>query len=71
MPDDPLLALLHRLNENSNAIASAVEEISIWIDQRGSTDVSDRIAAHLGVLEENSDTVADCLAELIARSPAA
>ncbi|KAA8692143.1 hypothetical protein [Pseudomonas caricapapayae] len=68
MPSDPMIALLYRLNENSNAIASAVEEISQWIDQRGSTDVSGRVEQYLGVLEENSEMVAECFAELLFRS---
>lgn len=68
MPSDPMIALLYRLNENSNAIASAVEEIGQWIDQRGSTDVSGRVEQYLGVLEENSEMVTECLAELLFRS---
>ncbi|RMV74737.1 hypothetical protein ALP05_01761 [Pseudomonas caricapapayae] len=68
MPSDPMIVLLYRLNENSNAIASAVEEIGQWIDQRGSTDVSGRVEQYLGVLEENSEMVAECLAELLFRS---
>ncbi|MGQ3820326.1 hypothetical protein [Pseudomonas alliivorans] len=68
MPSDPMIVLLYRLNENSNAIASAVEEIGQWIDQRGSTDVSGRVEQYLGVLEENSEMVTECLAELLFRS---
>ncbi|WP_438865693.1 hypothetical protein, partial [Pseudomonas amygdali] len=63
-----LITLLYRLNENSNAIASAVEEIGHWIDQRGSTEVSGRIEQYLNVLEENSEMVAECFAELLIRS---
>ncbi|HEY0289076.1 MAG TPA: hypothetical protein VGC62_19030, partial [Pseudomonas sp.] len=60
--------LLYRLNNNANAIACAVEEISNWIDQRGSTDVSGRVADHLAVVYANSDLIAECMAEMIAKS---
>ncbi|MGJ5809063.1 hypothetical protein [Pseudomonas aeruginosa] len=40
MADSPLPALLYRLNQNINAIGSAVEELAIWVEQRGSTETS-------------------------------
>lgn len=67
MPDETLPALLYRLNQNIMALGCAVEEIGIWIDQRGSTDVSRRITDHLAVLSENSDMVAELMGDLIAR----
>jgi len=67
MPDDLTPALLHRLNQNIMAIGCAVEEIGIWIDQRGSTEVSQRIEDHLAVLSENADFIAETIVELIAR----
>ncbi|WP_095058065.1 hypothetical protein [Pseudomonas sp. Irchel s3f7] len=67
LPDDPTPALLHRLNENIMALGCAVEEIGIWIDQRGSTEVSNQINEHLKVLENNSDAIAELLVDLIAR----
>lgn len=67
MPDDPTPALLYRLNQNIMALGSAVEEISIWIDQRGSTDTYERVSEHLEVLADNADTIAELMADLIAR----
>lgn len=67
IPDDLMPALLSRLNQNINALGSAIEEIGIWIDQRGSTDTYDRITEHLEVLQDNSDTIVEMLVELIAR----
>lgn len=55
MPDDPIPALLYRLNQNIMALDSAAEEISIWIDQRGSSEFYDRISEQLEVLADNSD----------------
>lgn len=67
MPNDPTPALLYRINQNVMALGSAIEEIGIWIDQRGSTDASYRINAHLQVLEGNSDAIAELMADLVAR----
>lgn len=67
MPDDPTPALLYRLNQNIMALGSAVEEISIWIDQRGSTETYERVSEHLEVLADNADTIAELMADLIAR----
>lgn len=67
LPDDPTPALLSRLNQNVNALGSAIEEIGIWIDQRGSTETYHRINEHLEVLLENSDAIAELLVDLIAR----
>lgn len=67
MPNDPTPALLYRMNQNIMALGSAIEEMGIWIDQRESSDASDRIDAHLQVLEGNSDTIGELMADLIAR----
>lgn len=67
LPDDPTPALLYRMNQNVMALGSAIEEIGIWIDQRGSTEASSRINAHLQVLESNVDAIAELMADLIAR----
>lgn len=67
LPDDLTPALLIRLNQNINALGSAIEEIGIWIDQRGSANTYDRINEHLEVLSDNSDAIADLLLELIDR----
>ena len=67
MPDDPTPALLYRINQNIMALGCAIEEISIWIDQRGSTDTYDRVNEHLEVLADNSDAIAELMADLIAR----
>jgi len=67
MSNDPTPALLHCLNQNIMALGCAVEEIGIWIDQRGSTDVSDRIEDHLAVITGNADFIAEAIADLIAR----
>lgn len=67
MPDDPTPALLYRLNQNIMALGCAIEEISTWIDQRGSTETYERVSEHLEVLADNADTIAELMADLIAR----
>jgi RNase adaptor protein for sRNA GlmZ degradation len=67
MSDDLTPALLCRINQNVMALESAVEKIGIWIDQRGSTETSSWINAHLQVLEDNTDAIAELVADLIAR----
>lgn len=67
LPDDPIAALLYRLNQNINALGAAVEEVGIWLDQRGATEAYERISEHLEVLVDNSESIAELLANLIAR----
>jgi len=64
MADSPLPALLYRLNLNINAIGSAVEELAIWVEQRGSIETSDAVKLHLETLTENADFIAEAIADL-------
>jgi hypothetical protein len=66
MPDDSTPALLYRINQNVMGLGSAIEELGIWIDQRGSTDASDRINEHLQVAD-NGTAIAELMADLIGR----
>lgn len=63
--EDPLLVLLHRLNENQLALGMAIEEVTAWIVDRGSVDVGKAVELHMLTLEENSHVIADALADLI------
>lgn len=67
MPDDSIPALLYHMNQNVMALGSAIEEIGIWIDQRGSMEASNRISAHLQALEDNADAIAELMGDLMAR----
>ena len=66
---DLLPALLYRINQNQNALGAAIEELAVWIEQRGSVETADRVRLHLEILVENSDFISEALAELIASSP--
>jgi len=60
-------APLYRLSLNINAIGSAVEELAIWVEQRGSTETSDAVKLHLETLIENAEFISEALVEPIAR----
>ncbi len=47
MEDPSLLAsVLKRMNENQLALGAAIEELSNWVEQRGSTEVAQNIRGH-------------------------
>ncbi|RRW44821.1 hypothetical protein EGJ52_10680 [Pseudomonas luteola] len=60
-----MVALLSRLNRNQLALGAAVEELAIWIDQRGSTDVSGRAMEYLEELAANADFISEALLTLM------
>lgn len=54
MEDVSLLAsLLTRINENQLALGAAVEELAVWVEQRGSTDVANNVRGALETLDQN------------------
>ena len=67
MEDTPLLAsLLKRMNENQQALGAAIEELSNWIEQRGSTEVAQNIRGALETLDANAGFITLALASLAA-----
>lgn len=64
--EDPLLALLFRLNENQIALRAAIDELTMWVTARGSMHVGEAVEQHLQTLELNADAIEDALAQLIA-----
>jgi len=67
MEDTPLLAsLLKRMNENQLALGAAIEELSNWVEQRGSTEVAQNIRGALNTLDENAGFINLALASLAA-----
>lgn len=67
MEDTPLLAsLLKRMNENQLARGAAIEELSNWVEQRGSTEVAQNIRGALDTLDENAGFITLALASLAA-----
>ena len=67
MEDTPLLAsLLKGMNENQLALGAAIEELSNWVEQRGSTEVAQNIRGALDTLDENAGFITLALASLAA-----
>lgn len=67
MEDVSLLAtLLKRMNENQLALGAAVEELSNWVEQRGSTEVAQNIRGALETLDGNEGFITLALASLSA-----
>ena len=67
MEDTPLLAsLLKRMNENQLALGAAIEELSNWVEQRGSTEVAQNIRGALDTLDGNEGFITLALASLAA-----
>ncbi|MEA1031062.1 hypothetical protein T3A99_21070 [Pseudomonas sp. N-137] len=67
MEDLKLLAsLLTRINENQIALGAAVEELSKWVGERGSTDVSESVMGALATLDNNAGFINMALISLSA-----
>lgn len=67
MEDTPLLvSLLKRMNENQLALGAAIEELSNWVEQRGSTVVAQNIRGALDTLDGNEAFITLALASLAA-----
>ncbi|PIB51588.1 hypothetical protein [Pseudomonas sp. HN8-3] len=67
MEDTPLLSsLLKRMNENQLALGAAIEELSNWVEQRGSTEVAQNIRGALDTLDGNAGFITLALASLAA-----
>ena len=67
MEDTPLLvSLLKRMNENQLALGAALEELSNWVEQRGSTEVAQNIRGALDTLDGNEGFITLALASLAA-----
>lgn len=63
---DQLAALLYRLNQNQLALGAAIEELAIWVEQRGSVDAAEAVKRHLATLERNAKFIGDAIVELMA-----
>ncbi len=65
MTDTKLIAsLLYRLNQNQLALGAAVEELSHWVELRGSEDVANNVRGALETLDENLVFIRQGISEL-------
>lgn len=63
MPDhnEALASALELLLINQNAIGAAVEELSRWVAERGSSDVADNVTTALETLDLNADGIGNAI----------
>jgi hypothetical protein len=67
MTETKLIAsLFDRLNQNQLALGAAVEELSNWVEQRGSADIASNVRGALETLDENLVFIRQGIAELTA-----
>lgn len=55
---------LELLLMNQTALRAALEEVSLWVGQRGSTQVHDSVLAALRTLDTNAESISLGLASL-------
>ena len=59
-----IAGLLNAPNQNQIALGAAIEELSNWVEQRGSADVAENVRGELSTLDENLDFIRQGIAEL-------
>lgn len=62
---DLLPSLLSKLYENQLALEASIIELSNWVEQRGSADVSENIRGALNTIDENESFIKLTLAVFI------
>lgn len=65
MTDAKLIAsLFDHLSQNQLALGAAVEELSNWVERRGSADIANNVRGALETLDENLVFIRQGIAEL-------
>lgn len=65
MTDAKLItSLFDHLSQNQLALGAAVEELSNWVERRGSADIANNVRGALGTLDENLVFIRQGIAEL-------
>lgn len=59
-----IASLFDRLNQILLALGAAVEELSNWVEQRGSADIANNVRGALETLDENLVFIRQGIAEL-------
>lgn len=66
MPNSDLLpTLLFKINENQLALEAAIMELTLWVEQRGSTDVAENVRCALVTIDRNEEFIKMSLAVLM------
>jgi hypothetical protein len=66
MPNSDLLpSLLFKINENQLALEAATMELTLWVEQRGATEVGGNIRSALEMIEKNKEFIKMTLAVMM------
>lgn len=63
-----LIQVISKLDTNQIALQAAMEEVSLWIRQRGSEDIAGNINGALDTRNQNAEFIAKGIAELTVSS---
>jgi hypothetical protein len=67
MPNSDLLpSLLFKINEDQLALEAAIMELTIWVEQRGATEVAENVHAALEAIDRNEEFIKMTLAVMMA-----
>jgi hypothetical protein len=67
MPNSDLLpSLLFKINENQQALEAAIMELTLWAEQRGSSEVGGNVRGALETISKNEEFITMTLAMLMA-----
>ena len=59
---DLLPSLLFKINENQLALEAAIMELTNWVEQRGSGEVSENVRGALAAIDRNEEFIKMTLA---------
>lgn len=65
---DGVSAIFNRLNKNQVALSSAIEELSLWVEQGGAVETALAVRLHLAVVKKNSKFITGDIAKLMRHS---
>ncbi|VVO74185.1 hypothetical protein [Pseudomonas fluorescens] len=63
---DLLPSLLFKINENQLALEAAIMELTLWVEQRGSSEVGGNVRGALDAIRKNEEFINMTLAVLMA-----
>lgn len=62
---DLLPSLLFKINENQLALEAAIMELTLWVEQRGSSEVGGNVRGALATISKNEEFINMTLAVLM------
>jgi hypothetical protein len=63
---DLLPSLLFKINQNQLALEAAIMELTLWVEQRGATEVVDNVRGALETIGKNEEFIKMTLAVMMA-----